>query len=66
MQQAGWLPTTPIDLPIPDWVSAWFGVYPTVEGLTAQFVAAALILGSYFAASRKRFTADAVGFREVS
>jgi len=36
MQLAGWLPTTPIDLPIPAWVSAWFGVYPNIEGLSAQ------------------------------
>ena len=52
MQQAGWLPTTPLDIPIPVWVGAWFGIYPNVEGLTAQAAAATLIIGSYFAARR--------------
>lgn len=54
LQQAGWLPTTPLKLPIPGWVSAWFGIYPTVEGLTAQSLVAAFIIGSYFLAKRKR------------
>ena len=54
MQLAGWLPTTPVDLPLPAWVGAWFGVYPNVEGLAAQAVAAALILGSYFLAKSRR------------
>jgi high-affinity iron transporter len=48
MQQAGWLPTTPLDLRIPEWVGAWFGVYPNVEGLAAQSLAATLVIGSYF------------------
>lgn len=52
MQQAGWLPTTRIDVAIPAWVGAWFGIYPNVEGLTGQAVAATLIIGSYFAARR--------------
>ena len=50
MQQAGWLSTTALDLPIPEWVSAWFGLYPTVEGLSAQALALTLVLGSYVAA----------------
>ena len=50
----GWLSTTPIDLPIPDWVSAWFGIYANVEGLSAQALAATLIIGSYFLAKRRR------------
>ena len=53
LQQAGWLPTTELDLPIPAWVSAWFGINPNVEGLAAQSLAAALIIGSYFAARRR-------------
>ena len=52
MQLAGWLPTTPLDLPLPAWAGAWFGLYPNVEGLTAQAFAAALIVGSYFVAKR--------------
>ena len=50
MQQAGWLPTTSINLAIPEWVGAWFGVYPTVEGLGAQAIAATVIVGSYVVA----------------
>lgn len=46
MQQAGWLPTTPLNLPVPEWVGAWFGIYPNLEGLLAQGTAAGLILGS--------------------
>lgn len=53
LQEAGWIPTTQLDLPIPAWVSAWFGINPNVEGLAAQSVAAALIIGSYFAARRR-------------
>lgn len=54
MQLAGWLPTTPVDVALPAWVGAWFGVYPNVEGLAAQAMAAALILGSYFVAKTRR------------
>jgi high-affinity iron transporter len=50
MQQAGWLTTTAVDLPLPEWMGAWFGVYPNVEGLIGQAVAATLVLGSYFMA----------------
>lgn len=53
LQQAGWLPRTPLDIPIPAWVSAWFGIYPTVEGLSLQTLVAMLIIGSYFMAKRK-------------
>ena len=50
MQLARWLPTTPlpsIARLIPDWMGLWFAVFPTVETLTAQLIAAALVLGSY-------------------
>ncbi len=50
MQLAGWLPETAVALSIPGWVGLWFAVFPTVEGLVAQFLAAALVLGSYFGA----------------
>ncbi|MBS1880847.1 MAG: FTR1 family protein [Actinobacteria bacterium] len=50
MQLAGWLPTTMVPLAIPGWVGLWFAVFPTVEGLVAQVLAAALVLGSYFGA----------------
>ena len=54
LQEAGWLSTTELDLPIPAWVSGWFGINPNVEGLAAQAGAAVLIVGSYFAARPRR------------
>jgi high-affinity iron transporter len=53
MQLARWLPTTPVrplQHVIPDWMGLWFAVFPTVETLTAQVVAAALVAGSFFLA----------------
>ncbi|MGA3172295.1 MAG: FTR1 family protein [Chthoniobacteraceae bacterium] len=51
MQQANWLHTTTINclVPIiPDWAGLWFSVFPTVETLAAQALAAALVIGSYY------------------
>jgi high-affinity iron transporter len=55
MQLAGWIPTTKIDwlANVPDWIGVWFAVYPTIETLTGQLLAAILILGSYYAARRQ-------------
>jgi high-affinity iron transporter len=53
MQQAGWIRTTQIDWladKIPAWAGVWFSVFPTVQTLVAQAIAAALVVGSYFAA----------------
>ena len=50
MQQAGWLPATSINLSIPDWMGMWFAVFPNIQGLLAQAVAALIVLGSYFSA----------------
>src|SRR6266536_102373 len=53
MQLANWISTTPIDslTPyIPPWMSLWFAVFPTVETLVAQLIAAVLVIGSYYAA----------------
>jgi high-affinity iron transporter len=50
MQLAGWLPTTPVHVlegMIPKWIGLWFAVFPTVESLVAQALAATLVLGSY-------------------
>lgn len=47
MQQAHWLATTPVDLAIPAWMGMWFAVFPTVESLVAQALAALLVAGSY-------------------
>ena len=37
---------------IPRWMGLWFAVFPTVETLVAQLIAAVLVIGSYFAAKR--------------
>jgi high-affinity iron transporter len=55
MQLAHWIPTTPIsflETHIPPWMGLWFAVFPTVETLVAQGIAAVLVIGSYFAARR--------------
>jgi len=55
MQLAQWIPTTPIaflEPYIPRWMGLWFAVFPTVETLVAQLIAAVLVIGSYFAARR--------------
>ena len=52
MQLAHWLPTTPIPAlanAIPAWMGMWFAVFPTVETLLGQALAAALVIGCYFA-----------------
>jgi high-affinity iron transporter len=56
MQLAHWLPTT--ELPrlarkIPAWMGLWLSVFPTVETLVSQALAALLVLGSYLAARFK-------------
>jgi high-affinity iron transporter len=56
MQLAGWLPITKIDWltnVAPAWMGVWFAVYPTVETITAQLLAAFLVVGSYYAARRQ-------------
>jgi high-affinity iron transporter len=56
MQLAHWIPTTTIpalDGKIPAWTGLWFSVFPTVETLGAQAVAAILVLGSYVMARRR-------------
>jgi high-affinity iron transporter len=55
MQLAHWIPTTPIvvlEPYVPGWMGLWFAVFPTVETLVAQLIAAVLVIGSYFAARR--------------
>src|ERR1700747_1119639 len=53
MQLAHWISTTPIDSLkpyIPPWMGLWFAVFPTVETIVAQLIAAVLVIGSYYAA----------------
>jgi len=53
MQLAHWIPTTEISSLknyMPTWMGLWFAVFPTTETLIAQFTAALLVVGSYYAA----------------
>jgi high-affinity iron transporter len=52
MQQAAWIPTTPIATLhwMPGWMGTWFSVFPTIETLGAQGLAAVVVIGSYFLA----------------
>src|SRR5881398_1997551 len=53
MQLAHWISTTEITSLknyVPQRMGLWFAVFPTVETLVAQFIAAVLVIGSYYAA----------------
>jgi high-affinity iron transporter len=50
MQLAHWISTTPIhslERVIPSWMGLWFAVFPTMETLVAQGIAAVLVVGSF-------------------
>jgi high-affinity iron transporter len=54
-QVVGWLPVHPIEgAQLPYWGGAWFGVFPTWEGIGAQLAAVVLVLGSYVGAEQLR------------
>ncbi len=50
MQLAHWIPTTSVSQLqwLPGWMGLWFSVFPTVETLLLQALAAFLVVGSYF------------------
>ena len=53
MQLARWLPTSVIPAladRIPAWMGLWFSIFPTVETLAAQAIAATAVIGSYILA----------------
>lgn len=53
MQLARWISITtitPLAHFLPGWMGPWFSVFPTVETLLAQLLAAFLVLGSYVVA----------------
>ena len=55
MQLAGWIGTTEISwLHIPGWMGTWFCLFPNWETFIGQFVALALVVGSYVAAQYLR------------
>jgi high-affinity iron transporter len=56
MQLAHWIPTTTIPAladVIPAWMGLWLSVFPTVETLAGQAIAALLVIGSYSIAQRR-------------
>ena len=56
MQLAHWISTTKISWlsdVTPAWTGVWFSFFPTVETILAQALAAALVIGSYFAARKQ-------------
>ena len=57
MQLAHWISTTPIAWlqHMPSWLGLWFSMFPTVETLAAQTLAAVIVIGSYFLARRDVF-----------
>lgn len=54
MQQAGWLATTSLGIHFPEWLGVWFSVFPNVQSLAAQGIAALLVIGSYYSAQYLR------------
>jgi high-affinity iron transporter len=55
LQVVGWIPVHPVEgLTLPYWAGLWLGLFPTWEGLTAQAVAAGVVLGSYVVAEQLR------------
>ncbi len=55
MQLAGWIGTTEIHwLQIPGWMGTWFSLFNNWETFTGQFIALAIVLGSYLAAQYMR------------
>lgn len=54
LQLAGWLPVHTLGVGFPGWLGLWFALFPTVEGIVAQVLAGALVVGSYFLAEHVR------------
>lgn len=54
LQLVGWMPVHTLPLRFPTWAGVWLGTFPTVEGLLAQVMAVALVVGSYFLAERSK------------
>jgi high-affinity iron transporter len=50
-QAVGWMPINLIDgVQFPYWAGVWLGLYPTWEGIIAQFLSGAFVISSYFIA----------------
>jgi high-affinity iron transporter len=64
--ELGWLPRHDTPFTVPGWLGAWFELYSIWETLAAQLLAAAFVVGSYYAAEhvkikRPRRHAQAAG-----
>src|SRR3954462_3843073 len=46
-QDLGWLPQHPLPFAVPQWLGAWFEIYPTYETIGIQILAALFVVGSY-------------------
>jgi high-affinity iron transporter len=46
----GWIPRHPTPFSVPEWMGAWFEIYPYWETIGAQLLAGALVIGSYLVA----------------
>ncbi len=54
LQLAGWIPTTHLGFTLPGWLGTWLAIFPTVETLAAQALAALAVIGSYVIAEHVR------------
>jgi high-affinity iron transporter len=54
LQLAGWIGTSQVNVNIPGWMGLWLAIFPNVETIVAQLVAAILVIGSYFLAEEMR------------
>ena len=54
LQQAGWIDTTSLHIALPGWMGLWFSIFPNVQTIAAQAIAAVLVIGSYFLAEEIR------------
>jgi high-affinity iron transporter len=46
----GWIPSHTTPFSVPEWMGAWFEIYPYWETIGAQLLAGALVVGSYVVA----------------
>ena len=55
MQLAGWIGTTQVPgLTVPAWMGTWFSIFPNWETFAGQFIAFAIVIGSYVGAQYVR------------
>jgi high-affinity iron transporter len=53
-QQAGWIGVTSLHFSVPGWMSLWFSIFPNLQTVVAQLLAAAFVIGSYLLAEYLR------------